>query len=66
MTTVTSPGQRYDPDKLRALMARSQGLGAALFITTTGALVIQRGTSSWHCSDCGAADAVLSRLDSGR
>ena len=57
---------RYSPDKLRALMARAHGLRANLFVTTTGALVIQRGASSWHCSDHGAAEAVLSRLDSDR
>lgn len=59
-------GGQHSPSQIRTLMERAQSLRATLFVTTTGALVIQRGTSSWHCCDCGSADAVLRRLESSR
>lgn len=58
-------GQR-GPARIRSLMERAQSLRATLFVTTAGALVIQRGTSSWHCCDCGSAAAVLGRLEASR
>ena len=59
-------GGQHGPARIRSLMERAQSLRATLFITTTGSLVIQRGVSSWHCCDCGSADAVLRRLEASR
>lgn len=61
----TSP-ERDPPHRLRGLMEQAHRLRATLMVVSSGALVIRRGSSSWHCTDPTTAAAILDRLEVGR
>lgn len=52
----------YQPKQIDQLARGANGIGATLAVTSTRALMIRRGASSWHCCDYGTAYALLRRL----
>ena len=61
----TSP-ERDPPHRLRGLMEQAHRLRATLTVVSSGALVIRRGSSSWHCTDPTTAAAILDRMEASR
>lgn len=71
MTTAHEPHddaspERDPPHRLRGLMERAHRLRSTLTVVSTGAIVIRRGSTSWHCTDTKAAAAVLNRIEASR
>lgn len=62
---VDSP-ERDPPHRLRGLMEQAHRLRATLMVVSSGALVIRRGSSSWHCTDPTTAAAILERMEASR